>query len=194
DRRPSGQPTLPSRKPEAGATWNRYAGTGNADPRRDPGERSDRQARPPRAPVRRQPRLHGRLATGALRKPPCNCRASASWMPLPAATRSPSRFAIEQEISLIAETEPTPGFGCPVHTRGMLRFDGPRRLTVTAYAPGATTPELNLTDDGMLQHAASKVAARSSMHRRNKTQRTAVTAGQEAGRGLWLEAGRPTRR
>jgi hypothetical protein len=95
-------------------------------------------------------------------------------------------------VSLIAETEPQPGFGHPVHTRGMvkfgrpdliagvpadriedtgrilnhlarmlaeghvlepgqqLRFDGRRTLAVTPYAPDATTPEVNLNNDGLL--------------------------------------------
>jgi hypothetical protein len=109
------------------------------------------------------------------------------------ASLSPDRpFTIHQEVSLVAETEPTPGFGHPVHTRGMIKFgrpdlvagvpadrveetgrilnhlarmlaeghilapgqqlrlDGQRMLTVTAYAPDATTAELNLNNDALL--------------------------------------------
>ncbi|HZN74586.1 MAG TPA: hypothetical protein VFC00_23205 [Micromonosporaceae bacterium] len=112
---------------------------------------------------------------------------------LDVAALSPDRpFVIQREVSLIAETEPTPGFGHAVHTRGMLkfarpdlitgvpadrieetgqilnhlarmlaegqvfelgqrlRFDGGRSLTVAAYAPDASTPEVHLNNDGLL--------------------------------------------
>jgi hypothetical protein len=101
-------------------------------------------------------------------------------------------FTLHREVSLIAETEPTPGFGHAVHTRGMmkvgrpdliagvpadrieetgrilnhlarmlaeghillpgqrLRFDGRRTVMVTHYAPDATTPDVNLNNDGLL--------------------------------------------
>jgi hypothetical protein len=101
-------------------------------------------------------------------------------------------FNLHREVSLIAETEPTPGFGHAVHTRGMmkvgwpdliagvpadrieenrtdpqpprpdagrgphppagwrLRFDGRRTVMVTHYAPDATTPDVNLNNDGLL--------------------------------------------
>jgi hypothetical protein len=42
------------------------------------------------------------------------------------AALAPDRpFRIHEEISLIAETEPTPRFGHAVHTRGMLKFGRP---------------------------------------------------------------------
>jgi hypothetical protein len=49
------------------------------------------------------------------------------WLPGAAvATRSPARsFSIKHEVSLLAETEPAPGFGHPVHTRGMIKFGRP---------------------------------------------------------------------
>jgi hypothetical protein len=43
-----------------------------------------------------------------------------------AAALSPRRpFVIQREISIIAETETTPGFGHAVHTRGMIKFGSP---------------------------------------------------------------------
>lgn len=116
------------------------------------------------------------------------------WLSGPAlASLSPHRpFTIQQEVSVIAETDSSPGFGHPVHTRGMmkfgrpdlitgvpvnqiedtarilnhlarmlaeghilvpgqrLRFDGRRTLMVTTYAPDATTPDVNLNNDGLL--------------------------------------------
>ncbi|GAB3338349.1 hypothetical protein GCM10027452_11410 [Micromonospora halotolerans] len=119
---------------------------------------------------------------------------ACNWLPGSAlVSLSPHRpFTIQQEVSLIAETEPQPGFGHPVHTRGMvkfgrpdliagvpadriedtagilnhlarmlaeghvlvpgqqLRFDGRRTLAVTTYAPDATTPDVNLNNDGLL--------------------------------------------
>lgn len=52
---------------------------------------------------------------------------TANWLPgATVAERSPARsFSIQQEVSLIAETDPTPGFGHPVHTRGMIKFGRP---------------------------------------------------------------------
>ncbi|WP_157437884.1 hypothetical protein [Actinoplanes subtropicus] len=52
---------------------------------------------------------------------------AAHWLPgSTVATQPPHRpFAIQEQISLIAETEPTPGFGHPVHTRGMIKFGRP---------------------------------------------------------------------
>jgi len=42
------------------------------------------------------------------------------------ATLPPERpFSIQDEVSLIAETEPSGGFGHPVHTRGMIKFGRP---------------------------------------------------------------------
>jgi hypothetical protein len=34
-------------------------------------------------------------------------------------------FTVQREVSVIAETEPTAGFGYPVHTRGMIKFGRP---------------------------------------------------------------------
>jgi hypothetical protein len=45
-------------------------------------------------------------------------------------------------VSLVAETEPTPG--------QRLRFDGRRTVMVTHYAPDATTSDVNLNNDGLL--------------------------------------------
>jgi len=119
---------------------------------------------------------------------------AVTWLPGPTvAALSPHRpFTIQQEVSLTAETEPTPGFGHAVHTRGMIKFgrpdlvaggpadrieetgrilnhlarllaeghvlvpgqqlriDGQRRLTVTAYVPGETAPDLELTNEALL--------------------------------------------
>ncbi|MEU4693657.1 hypothetical protein [Actinoplanes sp. NPDC023714] len=52
---------------------------------------------------------------------------AANWLPGPAvASLSPHRpFTVQQEVSLTAETEPVPGFGHPVHTRGMVKFGRP---------------------------------------------------------------------
>jgi hypothetical protein len=51
----------------------------------------------------------------------CNWLAGAT-----VATLAPDRaFALQQEVSLIAETMPTAGFGHPVHTRGMIKFGRP---------------------------------------------------------------------
>lgn len=119
---------------------------------------------------------------------------AANWLPGQAvASLSPHRpFTIQQEVSLIGESEPTAGFGHAVHTRGMIKFgrpdlvtgvpadrieqtgrilnhlawmlaegrvlvpgqqisvDGARTLTVTPYAPDATTPELNLNNEAVL--------------------------------------------
>jgi hypothetical protein len=119
---------------------------------------------------------------------------AVNWLPgSTVASLSPDRpFTIQQEVNLVAETEPTPGFGHPVHTRGMIKFgrpdlvagvpadcveetgqilnhlarmladghilvpgqrlrlDGQRMLTVAAYAPDATTPDLNLNNDALL--------------------------------------------
>ncbi|GIJ48244.1 hypothetical protein Val02_51300 [Virgisporangium aliadipatigenens] len=42
------------------------------------------------------------------------------------AALAPDRpFSVQDEVSLIAETEPSPGFGHPVHTRGMIKFGRP---------------------------------------------------------------------
>jgi hypothetical protein len=47
-------------------------------------------------------------------------------LPEQVATLDPHRpFDILREISVIAESEPTPGFGQPVHTRGMVKFGRP---------------------------------------------------------------------
>ncbi|MFG2169186.1 hypothetical protein [Micromonospora chersina] len=56
---------------------------------------------------------------------------ACNWLSGPAlASLSPHRpFTIQQEVSLIAETEPTPGFGHPVHTRGMMKFGQPDLIT-----------------------------------------------------------------
>lgn len=119
---------------------------------------------------------------------------AVNWLPgSTVASLSPHRpFTTQQEVSLIAETKPTPGFGYPVHTRGMIKFGRPdlvagvpanrieetgrsinqlarmlaeghvldpgqqlrlddhRMLTVTAYTPNASTPELNLNNDALL--------------------------------------------
>jgi len=119
---------------------------------------------------------------------------AANWLPgSDVAALPPNRpFRIQQEVSLIAESEPVSGFGHPVHTRGLikfgrpdlvagvpadrieetgrilnhlahllaeghvlaagqhLRFDGQRSLTVAAYIPDDTTPELNLNNDALL--------------------------------------------
>jgi hypothetical protein len=50
-----------------------------------------------------------------------------NWLPGSAvAALPPDRpFAVQKEISLVAETEPTPGFGHAVHTRGMIKFARP---------------------------------------------------------------------
>jgi hypothetical protein len=52
---------------------------------------------------------------------------AAHWLPgSTVASLSPHRpFTVQKEVSLIAETEPTPGFGHPVHTRGMIKFGRP---------------------------------------------------------------------
>ncbi|GAA3221662.1 hypothetical protein ACFO1B_16320 [Dactylosporangium siamense] len=52
---------------------------------------------------------------------------AANWLTgASVAALSPHRpFTVQQEVSLIAETEPAPGFGHPVHTRGMLKFGRP---------------------------------------------------------------------
>lgn len=119
---------------------------------------------------------------------------AGNWLSGPAvAALSPDRpFTIQEEVSLTAETEVSPGFGHAIHTRGMakfgrpdliagvpadrieetaqilnhlarmlaegdvlvpgqrLRFDGRRTLTVMPYVPDASTPEVNLTADGLL--------------------------------------------
>ncbi|MFG3602468.1 hypothetical protein [Micromonospora chersina] len=56
---------------------------------------------------------------------------ACNWLSGPTlAALSPHRpFTIQQEVSLIAETEPTPGFGHPVHTRGMMKFGQPDLIT-----------------------------------------------------------------
>jgi hypothetical protein len=56
---------------------------------------------------------------------------ATNWLAGPTvASLSPHRpFAIQPEVSLIAETEPTPGFGHPVHTRGMIKFGRPELVT-----------------------------------------------------------------
>jgi hypothetical protein len=47
-------------------------------------------------------------------------------LPEQVAALDPHRpFDILREISVIAESEPTPGFGHPVHTRGMVKFGRP---------------------------------------------------------------------
>jgi hypothetical protein len=47
-------------------------------------------------------------------------------LPEQVAALDPHRpFDILREISVIAESEPTPGFGHPVHTRGMIKFGRP---------------------------------------------------------------------
>jgi hypothetical protein len=49
------------------------------------------------------------------------------WHPGPAiAKQAPDRpFAVTREISVIFERQPTPGFGHPVHTRGLTKFARP---------------------------------------------------------------------
>jgi hypothetical protein len=47
-------------------------------------------------------------------------------LPEPIAALDPFRpFSVYREISVIAETESSPGFGHPVHTRGMIKFGRP---------------------------------------------------------------------
>jgi hypothetical protein len=52
---------------------------------------------------------------------------AAAWLPgSTVASLPPDRpFRIQEQVSVIAETEPTPGFGHPVHTRGMIKFGRP---------------------------------------------------------------------
>ncbi len=55
---------------------------------------------------------------------------ACNWLPRSAvASLPPDRpFIGQREVSLIAETAPTPGFGYPVHTRGMIKFGRPDLL------------------------------------------------------------------
>lgn len=68
------------------------------------------------------------------------------------AALAPDRpFAIQQEISLTAETEPTPGFGHAVHTRGMIKFGRPDLI--------AGVPADRITETGrILNHLARMLA------------------------------------
>jgi hypothetical protein len=46
------------------------------------------------------------------------------------AALAPDRpFRVQDEVSLVAETEASPGFGHPVHTRGMIKFGRPDLIT-----------------------------------------------------------------
>jgi hypothetical protein len=52
------------------------------------------------------------------------------WSPAePIAALDPHRpFSVLREISVVAESESTPGFGHPVHTRGMMKFGRPELI------------------------------------------------------------------
>ncbi|WP_436531283.1 hypothetical protein [Actinoplanes sp. HUAS TT8] len=56
---------------------------------------------------------------------------AASWLPGPAVASlaSDRPFTVQREISLTAETEARPGFGHPVHTRGLIKFGRPDLVT-----------------------------------------------------------------
>jgi len=59
---------------------------------------------------------------------------ATSWWAGPAvAALAPDRpFTVQQEVSLTAETEPTPGFGHTVHTRGLVKVGRPDLITGVA--------------------------------------------------------------
>jgi hypothetical protein len=52
---------------------------------------------------------------------------AVTWLPGPAVADLPADrpFVVQREVSLTAETTPAPGFGHPVHTRGMVKFGRP---------------------------------------------------------------------
>jgi hypothetical protein len=56
---------------------------------------------------------------------------AVSWWAGPAvAALAPDRpFTVQQEVSLTAETDPTPGFGHTVHTRGLIKVGRPDLIT-----------------------------------------------------------------
>lgn len=61
---------------------------------------------------------------------------AVTWMPGPAVAGLPADrpFVVQREVSLTAETTPTPGFGHPVHTRGMVKFGRPDLVAGVAAA------------------------------------------------------------
>jgi hypothetical protein len=78
---------------------------------------------------------------------------AATWFPGPSvASLSPHRpFTVQQEVSLTAENEPVPGFGHPVHTRGMIKFGRPDLV--------AGVPSSRIEETGrILNHLARMLA------------------------------------
>ncbi|GAA1612724.1 hypothetical protein [Actinoplanes couchii] len=83
------------------------------------------------------------------------CRAGAvavldayahDWYPAPkVAELDPHRpFTVMREISVVAEADPVPGFGHPVHTRGMAKFGRPDLITgIAAEQVGEAAGVLN---------------------------------------------------
>ena len=79
--------------------------------------------------------------------------AAATWhRQADVAALAPHRpFNIQHEVSVIAETEPVPGFGHPVHTRGMIKFGRPDLI--------AGVPADRIEETGrILNHLARRLA------------------------------------
>jgi hypothetical protein len=84
---------------------------------------------------------------------------ACTWYPGPAvASLPPDRpFVIQREVSLTAETEPTPGFGHAVHTRGMVKFGRPDLI--------AGVPAERIEQTGrILNHLARMLADGQTLH------------------------------
>ena len=73
------------------------------------------------------------------------CRARVAALP------ADRPFALGHEIGIVAETDPTPGFGHAVHTRGMYRFARPDLIT------GVSAEDIEYTGR-VLNHLAGLLA------------------------------------